>query len=244
MAKGSKFADFLNRVFYEDGGKTVTEGVEVTPEDVAEFEASMVAEGGEDVVAMAQKIIVDSQMESDNDEFPDISNVQSVLDTAGADASHDLVRKILTNFVHCEPADLEKDGIARRQAILNAIEQTKQQAAALRTEKADEEQNLAQAEKDAEAACTAAISQANMDSEAAIQAEKERSAAVIAEIRRATDEATEAAKQQRDATLEEIANKRSENDAALQKSASLVAETEKQGQMVIGQIDNWLNYLQ
>lgn len=239
----NRFTDFLNRVFYEEGSTPAEETSQLTEEEKAAFEATMAEEGGESVVEMAQRIIMDSQVGSDNDEFPDISNVQSVLDTAGADADHELIRKILVNFAHCDPAELEKDGVGRRQAILDAIEQTRQRATALKTEKANDEQVLAQAEKDAEAACTEAISQANIDSERAIEEEKARSAAIIAEIRQRTEQATEAAKQQRDSTLESISAQRAENEAALKKSASLVAETEKQGLVVISQIDTWLGYL-
>ncbi len=240
----SKFTDFLNRVLYEEGSNTPAEETpQLTEEEKAAFEATMAEESGENVVEMATRIIMESQLGSDNDEFPDISNVQSVLDTAGVDADHELIRKILKNFAHCDPAELEKDGVGRKQAILDAIEQTKQQAAALKAEKATDEQMLAQAEKDAEAACTEAISQANMDSEKAIEEEKARSAAIIAEIRQRTEQATEAAKQQRDSTLESISAQRAENEAALKKSANLVAETEKQGQVVISQIDTWLDYL-
>lgn len=240
-----KFSDFLNRIFYEDGSTPPqpTEEPQLTQEEVAAFEASVSNENSEDVTEMAKRIIVGSQTESDNDEYPDICNVQVVLDTAGTDADHQLIRKILTNFVHCDPDGLEKDGIGRKQAILNAIEQIKQQAAALKTEKASDEEALVQAEKDAETACTQEISQANSESEAEIEAEKKRSAAIIAEIRQKTDAATEAAKQKRNAALESIAAQRAENEAALRKSADLVAETEKQGQTVIAQIDEWLDYL-
>ncbi|MBQ7360726.1 MAG: hypothetical protein IJW20_03800 [Clostridia bacterium] len=238
----AKFAEFLNRFLYEDGGNTETE-TQATPEEMANFEASVSETGGEDVVEMAKKRIADSQVEADSDELPDISNVQSVVETTGADASHELIRNILTNFAHCDPAELEKDGIKRKDAILAAIEQVKNQATILKQEKAADEQNLAQAERDAEAACTEAISQANLASEQAIEEEKARSAAIIAQIRKDTEAATEAAKQQRDATLESIAGQRAENEAALRKSAALVAETEKQGQMVIAQILEWLNYL-
>lgn len=238
----SKFADFLNRVLYEEGSTAPTDTA-LTEEEKAEFEVAIATASDESVAEMACKIIAESQIESDNDQYPDISNVQSVLDTAGIDADHELIRKILKNFVHCDPAELEQDGITRRQAILNAIEQTRQQAAALKSEKATDEETLAQEERDAETACTEAISQANQDSERAIEEEKARSAAIIAEIRKNTDAATEAAKQQRNATLESIATKRAENEEALRKSASLVAETERQGNIVIGQIDTWLGYL-
>lgn len=241
----TKFSNFLNRLLYDEEKERTPEEEtpEVTQEEIATFEISMSEEGEESITEMANKIIVDSQLESDNDEYPDISNVQSVLDTTGVDADHSLIRNILTNFAHCDPAELEKDGIARKQAIENAIEHTKQQAAALKAEKANDEQTLIQAEKDAEAACTEAISQANIESEKAIEEEKARSAAIIAEIRQRTDSATEEAKMQRDATLESIAMQRAENQTALQKSANLVAETEKQGQIVINQINTWLEYL-
>lgn len=246
-----KFSNFLSSLLYENDEEKTTATTEVeevpppelTQEDIATFEVSMSAEGEEDIVEMAKKIIVDSQTESDNDEFPDISNVQSVLDTAGTDADHELICKILMNFVHCNPADLEQDGIKRRQAIMDAIEQTKQKSLVLKNEKADEEQALVQAEKDAEVACREAISQANIESERAIEEEKARSAAIIAEIRQRTDSATENAKQQRDATLESIAVQRAENEAVISKSNALVSETEKQGQIVISKIDTWLGYL-
>lgn len=246
MALG-KFTDFLNRVLYVDGSAETTETpaeAELTQEEMAAFESLVSEENTEDVIQMSQKIIADSQIEYDDDEYPDISNVQTVLDTAGVDADHELIRKILKNFVHCDPDGLEKDGINRKQAILDAIEQIKQKDVALKSEKANDEQNLLQEERDAEKACTEAISRANAESEKAIEEEKARSAAIIAEIRSRTDEAAESAKQERDATLQSIAEKRTENEAALRKSANLVAETEKQGQVVIDQIDAWLTYLQ
>ena len=253
MAKTwNKFSDFLSRAFYEEESEPpkeveqTAEEVEIpqlSQEEMAMFEVSISEESGENITEMAQNIIKESQIESDNDEFPDICNVQTVLDTAGNDAEHELVRKILMNFVKCDPTDLEKDGTKRRQLILDAIEHTKQQAANLKAEKARDEEALIQAEKDAEVACTEAISIANIESEKAIEEEKARSAAIIAEIRQRTDAATEEAKRQREAKLESIAIQRTENEATLQKSANLVAETEKQGQTVISQIDMWLSYL-
>lgn len=242
MAK-NKFTDFLNRIFYEEGGSLTAETTESTQEGMEALDAPVPEVNDENVTQMAQRIIADSQIESDNDEFPDISNVQSVLDTAGIDADHELIRKILTNFAHCDPEALEKDGITRKQAILNAIEQVKQQAADLKSEKLKDEEALSQAEKDAEAACTEAISQANIESEKAIEEEKARSAAIIAEIRQKTEAATEAAKQERTTTLESISAQRAENETTLQRSANLVAETERQGQIIIKQIDTWLAYL-
>ncbi len=238
-----KFTDFLNRFLYEEGSTPAEEMPKLTQEEMSTFETSMSEEGGENISEMAQRIIIESQVKSDNDEYPDICNVQSVLDTAGVDVDHELVRKILENFAHCDPEELEKDGISRRQAIMDAIEQTKKQAENLKVQKANEEHDLTQAEKEAEAVCTEAISQANIQSEREIEEEKARSAAIIAEIRQRTDSATEAAKQQRDTTLKNIAAQRAENESALHKSANLVAETEKQGQMVINQIDTWLGYL-
>ena len=242
-----RFTDFLNRICYEETGTVATEtseeSTEITQEETEAFETSMSEENGENIAEMAKKIIADSQVESDNDEFPDICNVQSVLDTAGMDADHELVRKILTNFVHCNPDELELDGVNRKQAILDAIDRTKKQAEALKQEKARDEENLMQAEREAESACTEAISQANMESERAIEEEKARSAAVIAEIRKNTDSAIELAKQQRDITLENISMQRTENEATINKSASLVTETEKYGQTVVNQIEVWLEYL-
>ena len=239
----NKFADFLNRVFYEEERVEVAETKELTGEEMAKFEAVVSEEGTESVAQIAQKIIADSQVESDNDEYPDICNVQSVLETAGLEADHELVRKILKNFAKCDPEMLQKDGSKRKAAIQNAIDLTKKQAEALKAEKVKDEESLSQAEKEAEAACTEAIANANSESERAIEEEKARSAAIIAEIRQKTDEATEEAKKQRDASLESIAAQRAENEAALKKSANLVAETEKCGQVVINQIDTWLNYL-
>ena len=239
MAFG-KFGEFLNRVLYEEGA---TEASEVSQEEMATFEAAVAESTGENASAKAQQIITDSQLDSDNDEYPDISNVQAVLDTAGSNASNEMIQKILKNFAHCEPAELEKDGINRKQAIMDAIEQVKQQAAALKAEKAADEQALVDAERAAESACSEAIAKANADSERAIDEERARSAAAINEIRLRTDEAAEAAKQERDATRESIAAKRSENETALKNSANLVAEIERQGQIVIDQIDLWLGYL-
>lgn len=237
------FKDFINRMLYEDVHTPEAEASEPTPEEMATFEVAMSEGDGENVTEMAQNIIAESQVESDNDEYPDISNVQTALDTAGSGENHELIRRILVNYAGCNPDDLEKDGIKRREAVMNAIENTKQQAAALKAEKANEELALDQAERDAEAACTDAITQANVACEQAIREEKERSAAIIAEIRKRADDATAAAKQQRDETLETLSAQRTENEAVLRRSAALVAETEKQGQVVIGKIDEWLGYL-
>lgn len=250
----NRFTDFMNRVFFEEESTEVTELPEITDEEKAKFEATMSDEKTENVTEMAQKIISESQVESDNDEYPDISVVQSVLDSVGADANHTVIRNVLTNFAKCEPEAVEKDGNNRKIAIQNAIEQIKKQSEALRAEKIADEESLSQAEKQAEASCTEAIAQANIASEqaieaekarlaAAIEAEKERSATIIAEIRQSTDAATEEAKQQRSTTLESIAAQRAENEAALQKSANLEAEIERQGQIIINQIDEWLSYL-
>ncbi len=244
----SKFMDFLTNVFYQEERATQEETPKVSEEEMATFEQSVVAasegEDSEDVVEMARKIIVESQINSDNDEYPDISNVQTVLDTAaGAEEDHELIKRMLINLAHLEPEKLEKDGIGRKQAILDAIEQTKLRASTLKTEKANDEQVLTQAEKDAESTYTETVTQANAESERAIEEEKARSAAIIAEIRQRTEEATEAAKQQREATLHGIADQRAENEAALRKSTALVEETEKQGQAVISQIETWLDYL-
>lgn len=246
----AKLADFINRVFYENGGTEVTktqeteETLNLTQAEMASFEASMSEENDEDVTQMAQRIIADSQIEFDTDECPDICKVQSVLDTVGTDAEPEMIRKCLKNFLNCEPDDLEKDGMGRKQAILNAIEKVKQQAAVLKSEKANDEQTLLQAEKDAETSCTEAISKLLSESDQAIEEEKARSAEIIAEIRRNADIATESAKQERNATLEGIAAKRTENEVALKKSANLVAEIERQGQVVIDQVNALLKYLQ
>lgn len=237
------FKNFLGRVFYEEEHTLEAEVLEPTPEEIARFEESMSEENGENVTEKAQAIITDSQVESDNDEYPDISNVQTALDTAGSGENHELIRRILVNYAGCNPDDLEKDGLKRRKAIQDAIEHTKQQAEALKSEKANEELALDQAEKDAEASCTEAITQANITALHAIEEEKIRSAAIIAEIRQKADDAAVAAKQQRDEILETLSAQRAENEAVLRKSVALVAETEKQGQIVVNQIDEWLSYL-
>lgn len=237
------FKDFLGRVLYEEENTTGVETSELTQEEMATFEASMTEETGENVAEKARAIIAESQIEADNDEYPDIVNVQTALDTAGSGENHELIRRILVNYAGCNPEELEKDGIKRREAIMKAIEHTQQQAAVLKSEKANEEQALIQAEREAEAACTEAINQANVACEQAIEEEKRRSAAIIAEIRQRTDDATVAAKQQRDETLETLSTQRAENEAVLRNSAALVAETEKQGQIVVSQIDEWLSYL-
>lgn len=239
------FKDFLSKILYEGENTENPEKPEVTAEEMANFEQSMTTqtEGGEDIVAMAQKIIFDSQAASDADEYPDISNVQTVLETAGEGADNELIKRILVNFMNCSPEDLLKDGNLRKEAILTAIEQTRQQSAALSAAKAEEEQGLVQAERDAEAACTAAISQANTESERLIQEEKERSAQIIAEIRKQTEDATIAAKELRDSTLQSIADQRAENETAIRNSAALVAETEKHGNTIIAQVEAWIQRL-
>ena len=237
------FRDFLSRTIYEEAPAPEAEIAGPTPEEMATFEAAMSAENGENVTEEAQAIIAGSQVESDNDEYPDISNVQTALETAGSGENHELIRRILVTYAGCNPDDLEKDGVKRRQAIEAAIEHTRQQAATLKADKADEEEALSQAERDAEAACTAAITDANVACEEAIEEEKRRSAAIIAEIRQKAEDATAAAKQQRDETLKTLSAQRAENEAVLRNSAALVAETEKQGKIVVAQIDEWLSYL-
>ena len=237
------FKDFISRALYEEEPAPEAEASEPSPEEMATFEASMSEENGENVTEKAQAIIEDSQVESDNDEWPDISNVQTALDTAGSGENHELIRRILVNYARCNPDDLEKDGIKRRQAIMDAIQRTQQQAAALKAEKASEEQALLQAEREAEATCTAAINQANIECEQAIQEAKKQLAEIIANVRQKADDATVAAKQKRDETLETLSAQRAENEAVIRNSAALVAETEKYGQSVINQIDEWLSYL-
>ena len=239
-----KFGEILNKLLYVEGGAPEAEDAAVTPEEMEAFEESMAtAADGDDVTLIAKKIIADSQAEADSDEYPDISIVESVLETAGTDAPHELIRKILLNFAHCNPDDVEKDGVKRREYIQEAINQTKQRAEALKAEKNQDEQSLIEAERAAEATCTAAITQANEDSEKAIEAEKARSAAIIEEIRQRTDAATEEAKKARDTTLESIAAQRAENADAIRKATNLVAETEKHGMNVINQINTWIDYL-
>ena len=136
------FKDFLTRAFYEEESTPTpeAESSEPTPEEMATFQASMSEGDGENVSEIAQNIIAESQVESDNDQYPDISHVQTALDTAGSGENHELIRRILVNYARCNPDDLEKDGLKRRQSVLNAIEHTKQQAATLKAEKAAEEQ--------------------------------------------------------------------------------------------------------
>lgn len=237
------FKKFLNQVLYEEAPTPEEKSSIPTPEEMEAFETTMATTGGDDVTEMARTIIADSQVDSDNDEFPDISNVQNALETAGSGENHELIRRILVNYGGFDPADLEKDGVKRRQAIVDAITRVQQQDVALKASKADEEQSLTQAEKAAETSCTEAITQANVACEEAIEAEKQRSAAIIASIRQKAEDDTQAAKQARDETLAALAAQRSDNDAALRKSAALVAEVENQGNIVISKIDELLGYL-
>lgn len=246
MAK--RFKEFLTNVFYQDENVAREETEKLDKEDVAAFEESLETVSdetmSEDVVEKARKIILDSQINSDNDEFPDISNIQTVLDTvAGNQFDNELIKKLLINLLHLEPDGLEKDGNGRRQAILDVINKTKEYVISLKEEKSKDEQNLIQAEKDAESNYTEAVTKANAESERQIEEEKARSAAIIADIRRKTEEATEAAKQVREETLNTIAAHRNENEAEIRKVTALSEETEKQGQAIINQIDIWLGYL-
>ena len=237
----SNFKDFLSRLLYEE--KSTTEFTESTTEEMAEFEASVSEQNCEDVSERAKAIITDSQIEADNDEYPDISNVQTALETAGSSENHELIRRMLINYAGCNPDELEKDGVKRKEAIQKAIADTKQQADTLKATKAKEEAALKEAEKNTEAAYTEAINQANVACEQAIEEEKQRSAAIIAEIRQKADDATAAAKQERDERLEALSLQRNENEALLRNSNALVVEIEAHGNLVIKQIDEWLSYL-
>lgn len=238
------FKKFLEKTFLEEEPTTGTENVP-TAEEIQTFEAT-VASGGntEDIKAMAQAIIAESQMDSDNDEFPDISNVQNALDTAGSGDNKELILRILVNYGGFDPAALKQDGIKRRQAILDAIQRIQQQDAALKQAKDAEDQEIAQAESAAETACTDAINAANNACTQAIEEEKRRSAEIIAGIRQKAEDDAAAAKQLREDTLTELATRRADNDTARIQSAALAAETSAQGNLVISKIDELLSYLE
>ncbi len=252
MAKIGDFSNFMHRLFYEDDEPKAEievtetpqpEQTELSEEEVAEFEESVSTESTENIPEKAKKIIIDSQIASDNDEYPDISNVETVLMSVGDSCNTEMIQKILINVSGLNLEGLKTDGSIRKQAILDAIAQMREKTTALRDAKAQEEQALVQAEKDIESACTAAISEANSASEKAIEEEKARSATVIAEIRNRTEQETAAAHEQRDLALKDIAKQRSENESAVRNATDLMSETEKQGNVIINQIDKWLSCL-
>ena len=214
-----------------------------TAEEMQTFEATIASGGApEDIKAQAQAIIMESQADSDSDEYPDISNVQTALDTAGSGENKALIVRILS-FGGFTPEALKLDGVKRRQAIVDAVQRIVQQNAALKQAKDADDQAIAQAESDAETAYTEAINAANTACAQAIEEEKRRSAEIIEGIRRRAEEESTAAKQQRDDTLAELANRHSENDTARAQSAALAAETDAQGKVIITKIDEWLSYL-
>lgn len=237
------FKKFLEKTFLEEDTTTGTENAP-TAEEMQTFEATIASGGNsEDIKAMAQGIIAESQMDSDNDEFPDISNVQNALDTAGSGDNKELILRILVNYGGFDPVALKQDGIKRRQAILDAIQRIQQQDAALKQAKDAEDQEIAQAESAAETACTDAINAANNACTQAIEEEKRRSAEIIAGIRQKAEDDAAAAKQLREDTLAELATRRADNDTARTQSAALAVETSTQGNLVISKIDEWLGYL-
>lgn len=237
------FKKFLEKTFLEEDTTTGADEVP-TAEEMQTFEAT-IATGGtpEDIKAQAQAIITDSQADSDSDEFPDISNVQTALDTAGSGDNKDLIIRILS-FGGFTPEALKLDGVKRRQAIVDAVQRIIQQNAALKQAKDADDQAIAQAESEAETAYTEAVNAANTACAQAIEEEKRRSAEIIEGIRKKAEKDTAAAKQTRDDTLTELANRHSENDTARTQSAALAAETDAQGKIVIAKIDEWLSYLE
>ena len=236
------FKKFLEKALFEGDTTTGTNDVP-TAEEMQTFEATIASGGApENIKAQAQAIIMESQADSDSDEYPDISNVQTALDTAGSGENKELIIRILS-FGGFTPEALKQDGVKRRQAIVDAVQRIVQQNAALKQAKDADDQAIAQAESDAETAYTEAINAANTACAQAIEEEKRRSAEIIEGIRRRAEDESAAAKQQRDDTLAELANRHSENDTARAQSAALAAETDAQSKVVITKIDEWLSYL-
>lgn len=236
------FKKFLEKTLFE-GDPTTGTNEAPTAEEMQTFEATLATGGApEDIKAQAQAIIMESQADSDADEYPDISNVQAALDTAGSGENKELIVRILS-FGGFTPEALKQDGVKRRQAIVDAVQRIIQQNAALKQAKDADDQAIAKAESDAETAYTDAINAANTACAQAIEEEKRRSAEIIEGIRKRAEEEAAAAKQERDDTLAELATRHSENDTARTQSAALAAETDAQGNVVIAKIDEWLSYL-
>ena len=236
------FKKFLEKTLFVEDSTPGTNEVP-TAEEMQTFEATIASGGApEDIKAQAQAIIMESQADSDSDEYPDISNVQTALDTAGSGENKELIVRILS-FGGFTPEALKLDGVKRRQAIVDAVQRIVQQNAALKQAKDADDQAIAQAESDAETAYTEAINAANTACAQAIEEEKRRSVEIIEGIRRRAEEESAAAKQQRDDTLAELANRHSENDTARAQSAALAAETDAQSKVVLTKIDEWLSYL-
>lgn len=239
-----KFKAFLEKTFFEDETPSSAETA-LTEEEMQTFEVTVESGGTtEDIKAMAQGIIAESQLDSDSDELPDISNVQTALETAGSGDNKELILRILINYGGFDPAALKQDGIKRRQAIVDAIQRIERQDATLKQAKDADDQEIAQAKVAAETACTEAINAANTACTQAIEEERRRSEEIIAGIRKKAEEDAAAAKQLRDDTLTKLDNRGADNDVARTQSSALTEETKLQGDAVIKQIDIWLGYLE
>ena len=238
---GFNFKTVLNKLFYEE---TTDKGDSPTPTaEEQEAYAAAVTSDGSDIVEQARQFIINSQMTCDTDELPDISHVLNAVKTAGSGENHELIRRMLQNLMGMNPEDLKQDGLNRRDAILKAIEAVKAQDTTCRTEKADAEKALRQAETDAGATCTQKITEINTACEAAINEIKRQADEQIAALRQKSEEDTTAAKQERDKALESIAEQRSINEADLRKSAQYVEAVEQEGNAAITKLNELLSYI-
>lgn len=244
MAKG--FKALFNRLIYEDEGKVADNVSEATPlsEEETTEETSVFSEGiteDSDVTETARNIIEDCQKVFD--QATSISKVQEVLELLGPDAEAIVVQRVLAKITGCDLTLIKEDGIARREAIKKAIDDTKASGDTLRQSKAEEENYLKEAEKQAETTYTETVTDANQECEERIQEERRKCELAIEEIRKKAEEAISNAKERRDASLSDIAMQRESNEECLKKSSLLIAETEKAGNTEIEKIDNWLKSL-
>ena len=169
--------------------------------------------------------------------------MQEVLELLGPDAEPDVVQRVLARITGVEISLIREDGIARREAIRKAINDTKANCETLRQNKAQEEEGLKEDEKEAERFYTEHVTQANQECEEEIQEERRRCELAIEEIRRRTEERISSAKETRDNSLSSISSQRESNEACLRQYAALVAETERAGNNEIGKINRWLESL-
>lgn len=245
MAKDLK--TLFGHLFYEDEESTNnvptddSMQTEVSDEEVASFEKAI--SDDTDVAETARNIIEECQEEFNSDPMTNISHVQEVLDILGENAETTVVQSVLAKLVKCDLIQLKEDGVARKSAIENAIEQTRASGKFLQKNKDEEEESLKEAEKEAESTYSQSVAVANQECEDAIEEERKRCELAIEEIRRKGEETINSAKESREITLADIAEQRKSNEECKKHSLALVAETEKVGKAEIEKIDNWLKSL-
>ena len=243
MAKG--FKALFNRLIYEDEQNPDNDSqnnlikTEEPTEQPSNFEGIISTDS--DVLENARSIIEECQRAFDP--ATSISKVQEVIELLGPNPESMVVQRVLAKITGCDITLIRKDGIARKEAIKKAIDNTKANCESLKQSKAQEESILKEAEKKAEEKFAEAVNTANLECGKRIQEERKRYDLAIEEIRKQTEKAINTAKEEREASLSDISMQRDSNETCLTQSATLVAETEKIGLAEIEKIENWLKSL-